>query len=354
DGDPCHFVAARGDHDAGDARAAGADDAACDAGAAAGNTDARDVGATAVVVGYVDRDANTGALYNAAAFIQDGEIIAIKHKSLLPAYDVFDEARYFTPGATAVVVELAGTKLGLSICEDIWSQASVPGPRYSSNPVADLVGEGAEIILNFSASPFEIGKHEKRIDLVRAQAVKHGRPIVYVNQVGGNDDLIFDGASFAMDSSGRVIHQCKDFEEDLAIVELPCEKPASREQTRSASGGPESIYKALCLGVGDYVRKCGFARTVLGLSGGIDSAVTACIAAAALGAENVLGVAMPGPYSSDGSLQDARRVAENLGMEFATIPITGTFDAYNKSLAETFAGREPDTTEENIQARIRG
>ena len=316
----------------------------------------KDIGDVAAVIGYVDRDSETGALYNAAAMIQHGKIVAVKFKTLLPTYDVFDEARYFTPGPPVAVAELLGTKVGLSICEDVWTQAErdgAPHPRYDSNPVAEMVKAGAEIILNISASPFEIGKHDVRRRLIRSQAQKHRRPIVYVNQVGGNDELIFDGASFAVDSSGRVIHQCRDFEEDLAVVEVPAQGPPP-EQVYEVATGIESIYRGLCLGLRDYVGKCGFAKAVLGLSGGIDSAVTACIAVDALGAENVTAVAMPGPYSSPGSLTDAQAVAKNLGIRCITVPITEAFEAYKKSLAEAFTDCEADTTEENIQARIRG
>jgi NAD+ synthetase len=282
-------------------------------------------------------------------------VLAIKHKALLPMYDVFDELRYFEPGRGAHVVEFAGLRLGLSICEDIWTQEAAAGPAsrfYHGNPIAELVRAGADLLVNMSASPFEIRKFAQRWDLIRAQAWKYKRSVVYVNQVGGNDELIFDGGSFAMDASGALVAQLAAFEEGLALVEIPGAKRLSPEPAPM----PDivAVRQALVLGLGDYVRKCGFRDVVLGLSGGVDSSVVACLAAEALGPGHVTGVAMPSRYSSDHSLEDAEAMARNLGIRFLVIPIEGPHQAMETALAEAFKSAKPDVTEENVQARVRG
>jgi len=315
-----------------------------------------EVGRTGLLVGFVDRSVGTHGLplHNAAALIAEGRVLTKKHKALLPMYDVFDELRYFEPGRGAHVVEFAGMKLGLSICEDIWTQKAVgPASRfYHGNPIAELVEAGADLIVNMSASPFEIRKFAQRRDLVRTQARKYRRPVVYVNQVGGNDELVFDGASFAMDASGALVAQLAAFEEDLAMAEIPGAKRLSPEPAPMPD--VVAVRQALVLGLGDYVRKCGFKNVVLGLSGGVDSSVVACLAAEALGADHVVGVAMPSRYSSPHSLEDAEALARNLGVRFLVIPIEQPHCAMEAALAEAFKGARPDVTEENVQARIRG
>jgi NAD+ synthetase len=316
-----------------------------------------EIGRTGLLVGFADRTVGTHGLpiYNSAALLAEGRILAKKHKSLLPMYDVFDELRYFEPGRGAHVVEFGGLRLGLSICEDIWTQEADAGPAarfYHGNPVAELVEAGADLLVNMSASPFQMGKAARRRDVVRTQARKYKRPVVYVNQVGGNDELVFDGASFAMDASGALVAALSAFEEDLAIAEIPGGRPLAAEPEPMPD--VVAVRRALVLGLGDYVRKCGFKDVVLGLSGGVDSSVVACLAAEALGAPHVTGVAMPSRYSSPHSLEDAEAVARNLGIRFLVIPIERPHQAMEAALAEAFKGARPDVTEENVQARIRG
>ena len=316
-----------------------------------------EVGRAGLLVGFVDRSVGTHGLplHNAAALVAEGHVLAKKHKALLPMYDVFDELRYFEPGRGAHVVEFAGMKLGLSICEDIWTQETTAGPAsrsYHGNPIAELVQAGADLLVNMSASPFEIRKFAQRGDLVRTQARKYRRPVVCVNQVGGNDELVFDGASFAMDASGALVAQLAAFEEGLALVEIPGAKRLSPEPAPMPD--VVAVRQALVLGLGDYVRKCGFRDVVLGLSGGVDSSVVACLAAEALGADHVVGVAMPSRYSSPPSLEDAEALARNLGVRFLVIPIEQPHRAMETALAEAFKNAKPDVTEENVQARIRG
>ena len=316
-----------------------------------------EVGRAGLLVGFVDRSVGTHGLplHNAAALVAEGHVLAKKHKALLPMYDVFDELRYFEPGRGAHVVEFAGMKLGLSICEDIWTQETTAGPAsrsYNGNPIAELVQAGADLLVNMSASPFEIRKFAQRGDLVRTQARKYRRPVVCVNQVGGNDELVFDGASFAMDASGALVAQLAAFEEGLALVEIPGAKRLSPEPAPMPD--VVAVRQALVLGLGDYVRKCGFRDVVLGLSGGVDSSVVACLAAEALGADHVVGVAMPSRYSSPPSLEDAEALARNLGVRFLVIPIEQPHQAMEAALAEVFKGAQPDVTEENVQARVRG
>jgi len=316
------------------------------------------IGITAVV-GWPERNPNPNgrALFNSAAICRDGKVSAVHRKSLLPTYDVFDESRYFEAAPEnepETLYDAAGRSLraGVTICEDLWNEQSVIArPLYSINPIERLAGAGAAVILNISASPFEAGKQQVRARLFGAAARRHGVIIAYVNQVGGNDDLVFDGGSAAFDSSGRMVAQARAFEEDLLLVDL--------ESLASARIEPfpdriEGIYRALVLGTRDYVVKCGFKSVVLGLSGGIDSALTAAVAVDALGPAAVHGVAMPSRFSSEHSLTDARLLAANLGIDLMTVPIDPMHRAFETGLAPVFADRPADVAEENVQARIRG
>jgi NAD+ synthetase len=309
------------------------------------------------IVGYAEDNPNPvgRTLYNAAAVLRDGHIASRHFKTLLPTYDVFDESRYFEPGPDAHrtdLVKLAGAKVGLSICEDLWNDERLITRRlYHQNPIADLDAAGAEIMVNCSASPYVSGKHDFRLELLASQAKQFDAAMVYVNQVGGNDELVFDGGSAVFDAKGKLIAQAKAFVEDLLVVDLD-EPEANRIE--SIPKDLESIYNALILGVRDYVRKCGFRQVVLGLSGGIDSALVCALAVAALGKENVMGVAMPSRYSSEHSVGDAKALAKNLDIAFHVIPIGPAHDCFEASLKEVFAGRNTDLTEENMQARLRG
>jgi len=308
----------------------------------------------ASLVGYVGRaQDNTGKpVANCAALIADGRILFEQRKMLLPTYDVFDESRYFQPAHTQHAFPLNLAKLGVTICEDVWNDKNFWRQRlYDRDPVAELVAKGSDIILNLSSSPYTLDKRELRRDMLRAIAMEQKVPVAYVNQVGGNDSLIFDGSSIAFMPDGRIAALAKSFEEDLVFFDSSSGVGDIRCQPKNDL---EAAYQALALGTRDYVRKCGFRKAVVGLSGGIDSALVATIATDALGRENVLGVSMPGPYSSEGSRRDARRLAENLGIEYLALPITDTFDSYRRTLSGPFAGLPEDATEENIQARIRG
>jgi len=290
-------------------------------------------------------------LHNSVALLKDGRIASVHHKSLLPTYDVFDEDRYFEPGGKPHTVELGGWKLGVTVCEDIWRSVGALAFRYQGDPVAALAEQGAQALLNLSASPFTAGKISVRRGLLTRLAKEYRVPLVYVNQVGGNDELVFDGGSMVVNPRGEIVAQARQFVEDLLIVDLdalpePVGAPLPDET--------ESIFKALVLGTRDYLRKCGFRGAVVGLSGGVDSAVTAAIAAEALGPENLLGVSMPSRYSSSHSIQDAETLARNLRIRFMKIPIEPAHAAFLEMLAPAFKGRETDTTEENIQARCRG
>jgi NAD+ synthase (glutamine-hydrolysing) len=289
---------------------------------------------------------------NCAALIGGGKILFDQHKMLLPTYDVFDESRYFQPGNTQQVFPLGQEQLGITICEDCWNNENFWAQRlYKRDPVAELMEKGSTLLLNISSSPYTIGKRALRLDMLRAIAIEKRVPIVYVNQVGGNDSLIFDGSSVAITPDGRVAAQAKSFEEDLVLFDTATGLGDFRPQPEEEL---EAAYRALVIGARDYVLKCGFRKVVVGLSGGVDSALVATIAKDALGPENVLGVGMPGPYSSEGSLRDARCLAKNLGIEFIVLPISKTFEAYRKTLSPTFSGLSEDATEENLQARIRG
>ncbi|HKS82725.1 MAG TPA: NAD+ synthase [Candidatus Acidoferrales bacterium] len=306
------------------------------------------------IVGFVgDAQDKTGKpVANSAALIASGKILFEQRKMLLPTYDVFDESRYFQPAHTQLVFPLNSELLGITVCEDCWNDKNFwPSRLYDRDPVAELVGKGSTIIVNISSSPYTLDKRGLRHDMLRAIAMQHHVPTVYVNQVGGNDSLIFDGSSVAFMPDGRVAARAKSFAEDLVFFDSVTGAGNIRSENDDEL---EAAYRALVIGTRDYVRKCGFSKVVVGLSGGIDSALVATIAAEALGPENVRGVGMPGPYSSEGSLRDARHLAENLKIEFLVLPISDTFNCYRAVLAQSFAGRSEDVTEENIQARIRG
>src|ERR1700751_4143638 len=306
------------------------------------------------VVGYAGKSNNgTGkAIANKAALLCGGKICFEQSKMLLPTYDVFDESRYFQPAEKQWVYEFAGEKLGITICEDVWNDKNFWAVRlYDRDPVTELAAQGTKLLINISASPYTIDKRGLRMDMLRSIAMTHKLPVVYVNQVGGNDSLIFDGASMALTADGKVAAQGAAFEEDVVLFDTETGHGEIHEQPREEI---EYAYRALVLGTRDYVHKCRFEKTLVGLSGGIDSAVVAAIAVEALGPENVLGVAMPGPFSSEGSVEDAKALAENLGIELKSIPISTVFDAYRAALKPAFGTPKPDVTEENIQARIRG
>ena len=310
-------------------------------------------GKTALVAGFVEHnDQQPGRpAANSVALMQNGKIAAIRRKMLLPTYDVFDEDRYFEPAVENKPVELGGWKLGLTICEDIWNDEDFwRQRRYRRDPSQELVEAGAQIIINCSASPWYLGKEIVRRNMVASLAAKIGRPVVYCNLVGGNDELVFDGHSMAFDGRGRLIAEARGFEEDFLLVDIEQAEPV----IPSVCKAEEQLHAALTLGLRDYMHKCGFKAAVLGLSGGIDSALTACLAAAALGPENVLGVSLPSQFSSQGSLDDARALARNLGIRYEVIPIQTPFEAVKQQLQPLFAGRKEDVTEENIQARLRG
>jgi NAD+ synthase (glutamine-hydrolysing) len=338
-------------------------------------------GRTGLLVGYVgDHTAEPGRdLTNAVALLQHGRIIATRTKTLLPTYDVFDEDRYFEPATENAPVPFEGVSLGLTICEDMWNDEDFwPERLYRRNPPMDLVNAGAEILLNVSASPWSLGKEKTRFAMLRSLAIKAKRPVVYCNLVGGNDELVFDGDSMVVGADGELLAKGKSFEEDFLLVDVPVRGPGiSAPQVSSpvpasiesnpppafqpagqgcpAYGGDEDLlHRALVLGLRDYLHKCGFKSAVIGLSGGIDSAVVACIAAEALGADNVRGLALPSEFSSQHSLDDARVLAANLGIRYDVVPIQLPFAAVRTQLKDMFTGLGEDTTEENIQARLRG
>lgn len=291
----------------------------------------------AAVVGFVDSDGNK--IYNAAALVCSKELLGVQHKTHLPNYDVFDEKRYFQPAAECKLFELGGLKIGINICEDIWVE---------DGPINVQAKKGAQLIINISASPFYAGKIKVRKELLARRARENKVAIVYANLVGGQDDLVFDGGSCVFNEKGELTAQCKRFEEDLVVSDLKGVMPVPEEDPL------EEVYRALILGIRDYVIKNGFRKVVIGLSGGIDSALTAALATKALDAENVAGVLMPSRITSRASIEDAKKVAENLGIELKIIPIIEAADAYAKMLGREFKNTKQDVTEENIQARIRG
>jgi NAD+ synthetase len=310
-------------------------------------------GPTAMLVGFAGCNKHSPGreVTNEVALLQHGRIVATRVKSLLPTYDVFDEDRYFEPGEKNEPVNIGGHVCGLTICEDIWNDQDFwPQRRYRADPVARLIAAGAGHIFNISASPWNVGKEKLRFDMLASLARKSQRPVALCNLVGGNDELVFDGESLVFNSAGELIAKGKSFEEDFIIVDTETSPPINPPPVPDE----ENVYKALVLGLRDYFHKCGFKSAVLGLSGGIDSAVVACLAAAALGAENVQGVSLPSQFSSQGSADDARFLAERLGIGYEVIPIEPCIDSVRGQLQGAFAGRAEDTTEENIQARLRG
>jgi NAD+ synthetase len=308
------------------------------------------VGPVPLVVGYVDLNEGVGKPFrNAAALLQRGAPAQKFFKSLLPSYDVFDEARYFEPAQSVAPVVVAGKKIGITLCEDIWTERYLPRRLYGASPVDSLVAQGAEVILNLSASPFSLGKARRRAAMLGEIARSHGVPVCYCNAVGGNDELIFDGNSLAFSAGGETLAKLAPLEEHLRVVDL--EGPATPV---SFQDEPEELFLALSLGLRDYAAKCRFKSTVLGLSGGIDSALTACIAAHALGPQNVLGVTMPTEFSSAGSIEDSEKLAANLGIGFLNLPIQASFECFKSQFRDVFHGRPEDVTEENMQPRLRG
>jgi NAD+ synthetase len=307
-------------------------------------------------------------LFNAMALLWEGRVRQMFHKRLLPTYDVFDEDRYFEPARVSysLTIKLQEEKtktlltpyfIGVTICEDLWNEENFWGKRsYAENPLADLAQQGVDLIVNLSASPYSVGKHKLREEMLKYSAKHYHVPMIYANQIGGNDDLIFDGSSFAVDRDGEVVTRAQAFRSDLIVVEFDKETRnlSSQFLTELPPTEEEEIWQALVLGVGDYARKCGFSKVIIGLSGGIDSALVAAIAAEALGKENVLGVLMPSPYSSDHSVKDALALAENLEIQTHTIPIGELMQGYDRSLEPLFAGTEFGIAEENLQSRIRG
>lgn len=305
------------------------------------------------IVGFVDKNKQPyGKLvHNAAAFIQNKKIVSVHHKSLLPTYDVFDEHRYFEPGHTIFPVEFMGNALGISICEDIWNDEEFwMRPLYEIDPIENLISQKATIIINISSSPFAVEKHEKtRLPMLIHDARKYRVPLIYVNQVGGNDELIFDGNSTVINAEGKLIAQAAAFEEDLMVIDI--ENPV---QLQAKTCTPiETVHKALIIGLRDYAAKCGFKNVVIGLSGGIDSAVTAALAVESLGSNNVVGVLMPSQFSSQSSIGDAVKLSQNLLIPYKIIPIQEIFETYQNILKSEFKGMPFDVTEENLQARIR-
>ena len=314
---------------------------------------AETTGKTGLLVGYVgENEASPGRdATNAAALCQHGKILATRTKMLLPTYDVFDEDRYFEPATENLPVEFNGQKIGLTVCEDLWNDEDFwHERRYRRNPAAELAAAGAQIILNLSASPWHLKKNKTRHRMLGSLAAKVKCPLLYCNLVGGNDELVFDGESLAFNSVGQLTAQGGFFSEDFLVVDTGQMKVIEPKEPVEE----EMVFKALVLGLRDYLHKCGFKSAVLGLSGGIDSALTAVLAVEALGKENVRGVSLPSQFSSQGSLDDARLLAKNLGIQYEVIPIQPMFEAARHQLKTVFAGCKEDTTEENIQARLRG
>ena len=308
----------------------------------------------AVLCGYVAKNINGPGkpIHNTAILFEDGKVLARVYKRLLPSYDIFDETRYFEPGSKSVPVSFNGLLLGITICEDIWNDADLfPEHSYPVNPVHELAEMGTDIFITINASPFDTEKASHRYHILRHHATKYHRPFLYVNAVGGQDCVIFDGGSMAVDPAGRLIARAKDFSEDLVTIDTDGMKGEMHPVSRSRE---EAVVKALKLGLRDYTSRCGLNEVVLGLSGGVDSSLTAVIAAQALGPEGVLGVLMPSPYTSRQSIEDAEALVQNLGIRSVTLPISNIFDAYLERLKGVFSAREPDVAEENIQARIRG
>ncbi len=307
-----------------------------------------------VICGYVGRAALESGkrATNSAAVLEHGKQVFRQDKMLLPTYDVFDEARYFAPAPGQIVAGLEGCRVALTICEDAWNDKQYWERRlYQRDPVEELAQSGAQILITINASPYHMHKRELRREIFTSAARRYAMPVVYVNQVGGNDQLVFDGSSFVMNAQGEIIASACSFDEDFVL----CDTAANRgDRHANFAHECEAVYEALVLGTRDYIRKCGFSKVLIGLSGGIDSSLTAVIAVDAIGKENVTGIGMPGPYSSDHSVRDARDMAERLGIRFEIVPITPVYDSFVATLDPLFAGLPKDVTEENLQARLRG
>ncbi len=314
---------------------------------------ASEIGDVPLITGFVDFNENGRGRHfrNAAAVLHRGKIIRITHKSLLPTYDVFDEDRYFEPADEIKPVLVNGVRLGITICEDIWTDEFLSRPLYNVSPPQELARQGIDLLVNISASPFHLGKPAVRQRMMSSLARDLQIPIAYCNAVGGNDQLVFDGNSLVISADGTIITALPGFEESLRVVEL---SDILKSAFQNPQSDTEQLYRAMVLGLRDYARKCGFKSCVLGLSGGIDSALVAVIAAQAFGPQNVLGVSLPSIFSSEGSKDDARDIAKNLGIRYETIPIQAAFESVKTQLAPVFAGRPEDITEENMQSRIRG
>jgi NAD+ synthase (glutamine-hydrolysing) len=315
------------------------------------------IGEVPLVTGYVDRHSHRPgrALRNAAAVLQNGRIIHRVMKSLLPTYDVFDEDRYFEPADKVFPLDLLGQKIGLTVCEDIWNDEDFwPERRYRRDPVHELIAAGAGLIVNISASPWERGKEGRRLAMLQRIARDERMPLVQVNSVGANDELIFDGHSVALNAHGEIVALGASFQEDILVVDLAPESPPPPTPLALPANQEEQLFRALVLGVRDYVSKCNFKSVVLGLSGGIDSALVAVIAAEALGPENVWGVSLPSRHSSQHSLDDAAQLARKLGLRYDVLPIAEPVLEAEKLLGPLFVHRDPDLTEENLQSRLRG
>ncbi len=297
-------------------------------------------------------------LYNSCALIRNNQVEKYFQKRLLPTYDVFEEDRYFSGGNEANYFYLDNVKIGITICEDLWNEEDFWGKKnYTTNPLKDLVNLDVDLILNLSASPYVVGKQKIREEMLIHLAKKYQKPIIYVNQVGGNDDLIFDGNSFIVTDTGEIINKAKSFAQDLIYINYQENKLnllTEKKYNLTIQNREEEIYQALVLGVKDYARKCGFSKAIIGLSGGIDSALVGTIASSALGKENVLGVLMPSPYSSDHSIIDAEKLVKNLGIKSEKIPIQNIMESYDSSLYNLFKNTEFGVAEENLQSRIRG
>ncbi len=315
---------------------------------------AKAIGDVPLCVGYVDKNTVRPGrpLHNSAAILKDGKVVWRQHKSLLPTYDVFDEDRYFEPAKSTAPFQFNDRKLGITICEDIWNDEDFwPERLYRRDPVKELMTQGADLILNISASPWHAGKEQTRLVMLQRVAHDERVPLVHVNLVGANDELIFDGHSVALNRKGEPIAQGKAFAEDVFVVDVDGDAPALKVVWPVRE---QQLFAALSLGIRDYVQKCGFKSVVIGLSGGIDSALTAVLAVDALGADKVMGVSMPARYSSSGSLTDAELLAKNLGIRYEVLPIEPVFQGVEKQLARVFAGTKPNEAEENVQSRLRG
>jgi NAD+ synthase (glutamine-hydrolysing) len=309
-----------------------------------------------VLCGYVDRhpDEKGKTLVNSVAILGKRKILGTGGKILLPSYDVFDETRYFEPARESLLFELEGKRIGVTICEDIWNMSDIeeiPIPKYSRDPLSELANRGMDMLINISASPYTINKSRLRMTILNSIPRTYNIPVIYCNQVGGNDDLLFDGSSMVLDRNGRLILLAKEFESDMLIWDT---NKDYKEITYPSSAEEESILRGLAMGIGDYASKCGFDSVLVGLSGGIDSSLVAVIAQRAMGPENVMGVSMPSSYTSEISRDCARTLAKNLNIHFREIPINDIFKSYKSALSPSFKGLKEDVTEENIQARIRG